>query len=102
VEFDEEYKVRVETLNATEAQAFLAFLGEERDRHIECIRDAEDNEIVMDGYGMDEEQQQFQLAYNEFYRSAKERHVSDVMGIDKLVREVKDRFHLWRENDWNG
>ena len=95
MEFNQENKVKIDTLNTTEARAFLAFLECERKRHrIElnlcdlAIRNCQ--EVVLH----DTEGEIFRNASRQFYESAKNRHQEDIDDIDNLVMRVKEGFAL--------
>jgi len=95
MEFNPNHKVKIETMNTTEARAFLAFLNDEKTRHItnqdECehvIQNAEDR------FPHDTEGEIMVDTYREFYHTAIIRHQGDVDDIEILLRQVKDMFKL--------
>lgn len=85
MEFGSDHKVKIETLTREEAQHFIAFLMEERQRHLDEI----DYCNLLITNNKDGPQ-----CFHEFYLSALIRHQEDIRDIDALVEKVKEKFGL--------
>ena len=95
MQFGSDNKVILETLNATEARAYLSFLSNERERHKVEIAFCESAiRYAMSRFGHDTEGEILATSYGEFYKSAIKRHQEDIDDTDVLVRKVKERFNL--------
>ena len=83
--FDKENKVIIETLNKVEAKAFIDFLQEEEERHIDCVYDAL-------GKVREESNNEYWGARNKFWESEIARHKDDVSDIKALIEKVRELF----------
>lgn len=95
MEFDSTHKVIPETMNVTQARAFIDFLEYESSRHYRDILEYED--VVEERRSQltyDTESQVYIDAFRRFCESAVERHNEDIGLVEKLIPEVKEMHHL--------
>ena len=83
----ETHKVIIESLNSTEAMAYVCFLKEEQIRHEEevgeCLQRIKAAEFWRPtGYS----------ASMEFWESARVRHANDISDIKALIEKVRELF----------
>lgn len=85
MKFDEQNKVLIDTLNPTEARAYISFLLEEQGRHIFCLNDAGERARV-------ESTNEYRKALGKFWKSAVARHQDDIRDIKALIEKVRGLF----------
>jgi len=88
MEFNEEtHKVILDSMDTREAQAYRAFLMDERQRHVKDIKDMQEkiNWLM--------ENDVHNPIYR-FYISAINRHDEDLRDIDELLELVKAKFKI--------
>jgi len=82
------HKVIIETLNKTEAKAYVTFLAGEEVRHHMNIYECADC-IEKHRRGGDTE---FDRASIQFWQSAVSRHLDDISDIKALIEKVRELF----------
>ena len=83
MQFNEDNKVIIDTMNEKEARVFLDFLSEERQRHYSAFEHGSNRCFIESGNTM-----------AKFYDSASSRHLQDIHEIDTLSKKVKEKFGL--------
>lgn len=90
MEFSENHKVKIDTLNKDEAKVYIEFLEEEIERHTDELgRLFDEIEDISGCRGSDVK------AWRLFYKSAEERHQKDIDQAKELIETVKQMF--WGE-----
>ena len=79
--FNKDHKVDIKTLNIFNARGYINFLQKERERH--------ENDGATCGTYIIE-----LLTEIDLWKSAIKRHQGDVKDIDKLIKQVSDKFNL--------
>ena len=88
MEFDDNDMVIVDSLNASEATAYISFLYVERGRHVVNAEDARNI------WSPATTKKGFTKAWIEFWKSTERRHLKDIEMIDLKLKEVRERFNL--------
>ncbi|MBU1172985.1 MAG: hypothetical protein KKD44_25775 [Proteobacteria bacterium] len=92
MDFDEEHKVKIDTLTEREADAFLDFLDREWDRHLREIKVA--GEIKFDLKTRLPSIFEYTAAWDRFWDSAIVRHEQDIKAIEELKDVIREMFNL--------
>ena len=91
MKFDDNDMVIVDSLNASEATAYISFLYVERARH--KVEAEETKKVQFYPIASND----FVIAWRELWKSAERRHLRDIEMIDLKLKEVRERFHLEEE-----